>query len=604
MNQQYEVFMFPKSLQWRLVSFFCLIIFCLIIPIGLFLNSRIESQYYNNFMAQIDTGFDNLAIKDASPSAESLVEVLKNNQLTFRMDLENRSYTVTDKNGKIYFTNDDVDLLNNPSPINSLLSSDNYIAAMSGRNEGRKKILENYNGNRFFDYARRIGDNIVYFRYYKDDWADITMDFNNIIYLSLAIGLAIAFVAGYFLSRTITSPLAKLMHKANSIAAGDFDQVLTANSADEIGKLTETFNNMAGNLKNNLAEISSEKSKMETILNYMTDGVIAFNLQGEVIHTNPASSKLLGIEGEIGSFQEYCERFGFKYSLEDVIYLESKQPREMNIFIGEKTIKVYFAVFTDENKKPEGVIAVLQDVTEQQRLDKMRKEFVANVSHELRTPLTSIKSYSETLLDGALEDRETSERFLGVINNEADRMTRLVKDLLQLSRLDNQQMKWQFEEISLVDLVKSAVERLQMEAVSHKLSLECYVLGEIPDIEADYGRMEQVVFNVIGNALKYTPENGKVTVYIGKLLNDVYFKVADNGIGIPESDLPRIFERFYRVDKARSREMGGTGLGLAIAKEIVEAHSGSISISSSVNIGTEVTVQLPIRQTGQLNEAS
>jgi len=596
--------MFPKSLQWRLVSFFCLIIFCLIIPIGLLLNSSIENQYYQNFIDQIRKGFENWTIKDDSPSAERLVEELKNNQNTFRMDLENRSYTITDKNGKIYFTNDDIDLRNNQSPINSLLSSDNYIAAMSGKEISSKKILENYSGNRFYDYARRIGDNIIYFRYYQNDWADITHEFNSIIYLSLAIGVAIAFIAGYFLSRTITSPLAKLMHKANSIAAGDFDQVLVANSTDEIGLLTDTFNNMACNLKNNLAEISSEKSKMETILNYMTDGVIAFNLQGEVIHTNPASLRLLCMDGEIGNFQECRTRFGFKYSIEDAIYLESKKSSEMNISVGEKTIKVYFAVFTDENKKPEGVIAVLQDITKQQRLENMRKEFVANVSHELRTPLTSIKSYSETLLDGALEDRETSEHFLGVINNEADRMTRLVKDLLQLSRLDNQQMKWQFEQISLVDLVKSAVERLEMEANSRKQTLECYVLGEIPDIEADYGRMEQVVFNIIGNALKYTPENGKVSVYIGKILNDVYFKVADNGIGIPESDLPRIFERFYRVDKARSREMGGTGLGLAIAKEIVEAHSGLITISSNVNVGTEVTVQLPIRQTGQLNEAS
>ncbi len=595
--------MFPRSLQWRLVCFFCLIIFCLIIPIGLFLNSRIESKYYDNFEKQIDNGFHNWTIKEDSPSAQRLVDELKNKN-TFRMDLENRSYTITDKNGHIVDTNDYYDLLAYPSTaLNSLLSSDNYIAAMSDK-DGGKQILENYNGNSFFDYAVQKGDYILYFRYYKDDWSEITRDFNDIIYLSLAIGLAIAFITGYFLSRTITSPIGKLMHKANSIAAGDFDQVLVANSGDEIGLLTVAFNSMAANLKKNLIEISSEKSKMETILNYMTDGVIAFNLRGKVIHTNPAASRLLGIEGSVGTFREYCSRFGFKYRIEDVIYLESQKSSEMNISIGEKTIKVYFAVFTDENKKPEGVIAVLQDITEQQRLENMRKEFVANVSHELRTPLTSIKSYSETLLDGALEDRETSEHFLGVINNEADRMTRLVKDLLQLSRLDNQQMKWQFERISLVDLVKSAVERLGMEANSRKQTLECYVLGEIPEIDADYGRMEQVVFNIIGNSLKYTPENGKVTVYIGKLLNDVYFKVADNGIGIPESDLPRIFERFYRVDKARSREMGGTGLGLAIAKEIVEAHSGSITITSSVNVGTEVTVQLPIKQTGQLNEAS
>ncbi len=270
----------------------------------------------------------------------------------------------------------------------------------------------------------------------------------------------------------------------------------------------------------------------------------------------------------------------------------------MNIDFEGKTLKVYFAVFTDEAKRPEGIIAVLQDITEQQRLENMRKEFVANVSHELRTPLTSVKSYSEALLDGALDDREIAEKFLGVINAEADRMTRLVKDLLQLSRLDNKQMNWNFEEISLVKLVKSTVERMELEARARRLTLECFVLGDIPRIDADYGRIEQLVFNVLGNAIKYTPEGGKVTVYIGKIYNEVYVKVADNGIGIPESDLPRIFERFYRVDKARSREMGGTGLGLAIAKEIVEAHAGVITINSQAGSGTEVTVRLPVIQTG------
>jgi two-component system, OmpR family, sensor histidine kinase VicK len=253
-------------------------------------------------------------------------------------------------------------------------------------------------------------------------------------------------------------------------------------------------------------------------------------------------------------------------------------------------------VFTDEAKKPEGIIAVLQDITEQQRLENMRKEFVANVSHELRTPLTSIKSYTESLLDGAIDDKEVSGKFLGVINSEADRMTSIVKDLLQLSRLDNQQMQWCMEDISFEDLVKSAVERMEMEARNKKQTLKCHVMGDVPNIEADYGRIEQVIFNIISNAIKYTPEGGKITVFIGILYNDVYVKVTDTGIGIPESDLPRIFERFYRVDKARSREMGGTGLGLSIAREIVEAHSGTISITSEANKGTEVTVRLPVSQ--------
>lgn len=596
--------MFPKSLQWRLVSFFCIITFCLIIAMGLYLNSKVENQYYSKFIEKIDQGFKNWNFSNRIPSEQELVKELEDSAGVFYANLPYRSYTITDKNGNISkdangkLGTNDTEIMDNPKDaLNILLNSDNFIEAMHG-NPGRRMLLEHYGEESYFDYAQPIGDNIIYFRYDKRDWAELISEFSRIIFTCVILALITAFIAGYFLSRTITAPLVKLMHRANSIADGDFGQVLEVQSNDEIGNLTRTFNYMAVNLKDNLTKISSEKSKMETIFNYMTDGIIAFNLQGDVIHTNPASAQLLGLDDNITSFHEYCSRYGFKYNLEDVIYLQSKNTSEMNIDIGGKTIKVYFAVFTDELKKPEGVIAVLQDITEQQRLENMRKEFVANVSHELRTPLTSIKSYAETLLDGALEDKETSERFLSVINAEADRMTHLVKDLLQLSRLDNQQLKWNFEEVSLVELVRSAVERMEMEAMARHQVLNCYVMGDIPLIEADYGRLEQVVFNLVGNAIKYTPENGKVTVYVGKIYNEVYFKVTDTGIGIPENDLPRIFERFYRVDKARSREMGGTGLGLAIAKEIVEAHGGTIAITSQVDHGTEITVRIPIIQTG------
>jgi two-component system sensor histidine kinase VicK len=588
--------MFLKSLQWRLVSFFCLITFCLICPIWLSLSDSVEKQYYSMFTQKIEDVFKNLNIKTPNPDENELKNELRNNSVIFLFNIDtNRSYTITDRYGRLVDTNDTDFLDNWDDAANALLKSANFVQALAGGKNNRR-ILESYGGRQFYDYAKPIGGYILYFRYYKDDWAGILNDFRRIILSSLAIAIAVSFAVGFLLTRTITAPIGRLMNKARSIASGDFDQVLEVKSNDEISKLTESFNFMATSLKNTLTEISSEKNKMETIFNYMTDGVIAFNLKGEVIHTNPASGKLLGEETPLKTYDEYCKKYGFSYSIEDVIYLQSQKTREISVNIEERIIKIYFAVFTDEARKPEGVIAVLQDVTEQQRLENMRKEFVANVSHELRTPLTSIKSYAETLLDGALEDREASERFLNVINSEADRMTRLVKDLLQLSRIENQQMQWFFEAISFTDLVKGAVEKMELEAAGKNQTLECYVLGDIPDIEADYGRVEQVVFNILINAIKYTPEGGAITVYVGRMYNEVYMKVADNGIGIPEADLPRIFERFYRVDKARSREMGGTGLGLSIAKEIVEAHSGTISINSEKGAGTEVTVRLPITQ--------
>ncbi len=589
--------MFLKSLQWRLVSFFCIFSICLIIPVGLFLNKMVEDKYYDDFVISINDGFDKWDFKLTDPSGKQLSDEMIKNAFIFSANEENTRYTIATKSGEIVdaelYTNDTKIQSNSGEISNALLQSDNFINAMTGEVKNRQ-ILESYGQNVFFDYARPIGNYILYFRYYKDDWAGMVSGFNSIIFTSLWIGLGISFILGYIFSKTITAPIGALMNKAVNIAAGDFDELPEVKSDDEISRLTQAFNNMAVSLKSTMTEISSEKNKIETIINYMTDGIIAFNLKGEVIHTNPASKSML--EDEAISFEDYCQKLYREYSINDVLYLESYNTREIDLTVGDRILKVYFVIFTGENNKAEGMIAVLHDVTEQERLEKMRKDFVANVSHELRTPLTSIKSYAETLLDGGVEDKEDVDRFLGVINSEADRMTRLVKDLLQLSRLDNQQIQWYMEEISFVQLVKDTVDKMEMEAMAKDQTLKSYVLGEVPDIEADYGRLEQVVINILGNAIKYTPEGGQITVYIGRTVNDVYMKISDTGIGIPEEDLPRIFERFYRVDKARSREMGGTGLGMAIAKEIVEAHSGSILLESEIGKGTEVTVKLPIRR--------
>jgi two-component system sensor histidine kinase VicK len=588
--------MFLRTLQWRLVSFFCLVSVCLVIPIGFFLNISVEHSYYESFKEGIEGGFKLWTVDD-SPDADEILTELRDrgNASLFLIIGSDKSYTVVNRNdNKIIYSSDSRYNENGEARfLNELLESDNFVQAMAGKTGGEKKLIR-YGNRDFFDYARPVGDFVLYFRYYKEGWQNILDSFSKVIISSLLIALSVAFVLGYTLSKTITVPITRIMHRAKKIAGGDFDQALVVKSDDEIGKLTKTFNYMAKNLKDTLAEISSEKNKIETILNNMTDGVIAFNLKGEVIHTNPASKYMLGTDVINSTFSDYAEKYGLDFSLEGIKYLESINDKEFIASVGSKTIRMHFAVFTDKMKKPEGVIAVLQDITEQQKLDNMRKEFVANVSHELRTPLTSIKSYTETLLDGALEDRDTSERFLKVIDSEADRMTRLVKDLLELSRLDNSQMNWSFKSMSFVDMVKASVEKIEIEARNKNHTLECFVIGEIPDVRADYDRMEQVILNLLSNAIKYTPDGGKITVYIGKNYNEVYVKVSDTGIGIPEQDLPRLFERFYRVDKARSREMGGTGLGLAIAREIVESHGGTVSITSEYGKGTEVTVKLPV----------
>jgi two-component system, OmpR family, sensor histidine kinase VicK len=594
-----------RSLQWRLVFIFIAMTISLIMPIGIMLKVQVEKSVYNQFRADIEKGMESLEGKPYK-STDGLWNILRKNgenysTLYFNMASEHKTFSLL--NGKSLnkvWSNDPLLNRNENKAISEIMESENFISAL-GNKDGSARKLRHLNGKVFFDCAYKKGDIITYFRYYSEGWEEMTKDFNKIILTSLMFSIIISLILGYILSKTITVPVVNLMHKAQEVAKGNFDKLLDVKSEDEIGKLTKTFNYMASELKNTLTEISSEKSKIETILEYMTDGIIAYNIKGDVVHANPAAKKLLGVNSIEIPFNEFSKKHELGLSLEEIEYLNFSGNKEVSITTEDKYIKAYFAVFTDEEEKPEGIIIVLQDVTEQQKIENMRKEFVANVSHELRTPLTSIKSYTETLLDGAMEDRETTERFLGVVNSEADRMTRLVKDLLQLTRLDNQQMQWKLQSVSPVGLVKKSIEKLELEARNKDQQLKSYIIGDIPDIKADADRIEQVILNIISNSIKYTPAGGKITVYTSKLYDDVCFKVIDTGIGIPEKDIPRIFERFYRVDKARSREMGGTGLGLAIAREIVEAHNGAISISSEWGKGTEVVIKLPCEKEEEID---
>ena len=582
---------FSRSLQWKLVGIFISITVFLIIIMWTLLINSLQSTYYDSFKKSIEEGFEKLELTyehdvDLKDLKKSLVE---DHMATLYFYVgSNRTYAIINKDTlKIEYMSD------TDYKIDELMKSKNFLTSLTGKIGDKRNLMRLSDDRSVFDYARPKDNYVLYFRYNREDLNEAINKLNKDMVSSSVIAIVLSLLIGYALSKTITIPIINIMHKAQKVATGDFDQVLEVKSDDEIGKLTKTFNFMAKELKHNLVEISSEKNKLETVLKYMTDGVIAFNFEGDLIHANPVSKQMLGLNNTKICFAEFSEKYNIGVDLNEMVYLETPLSKENIINVNNKIIKIYFAVFTDEEQRVEGVIVVLQDITEQQKLENMRKEFVANVSHELRTPLTSIKSYAETLLDGGLQDMETAERFLGVINSEADRMTRLVKDLLQLSRMDNQKMQFKMKIISFTQLVKNSVEKMQIEAKNKGQLLECFSIGDIPDIKADYDRLEQVVLNILSNSIKYTPENGNITVYIGKTHREVYFKVSDTGVGIPEEDIDRIFERFYRVDKARSREMGGTGLGLSIAREIVEAHGGAISVSSQLGKGTDVMVKIP-----------
>ena len=344
-------------------------------------------------------------------------------------------------------------------------------------------------------------------------------------------------------------------------------------------------------LKDKLSEVSTKKNQIETILLHMTDGIIAFNMSGEIILINPAAKKFLSISPEDNTFNE----FEIDINMEKIIYLESWTSTEKRFQVDDRYVKVFFAPFKNEEDRPDGVIAVIQDITEHVKLDNMQKELVADVSHELKTPITSIMGYADTLLEGGY-DEETQQKFLNVIASESRRMARLVTDLLTLSRYDSNKKKTQKEAFDLGELVKKCQEKLAIEIKKKNHTVNCFVTADVPLVYADKDDIERVVLNIMTNSIKYTQDGGEIKISVGFVYNDAYIKIFDNGIGIPEEDLSRIFERFYRVDKARTREMGGTGLGLSIAKEILDKNGGSIDIKSKVGEGTEVVIRIPTKQ--------
>ena len=387
-------------------------------------------------------------------------------------------------------------------------------------------------------------------------------------------------------------PMSKMLKGAKkAIFSADINNLNTVSSSDE---LTESFNEIIDELKQNLKDVNSEKKQKETILKHMTDGVITFNMDGKVTYINPAAKQMLGVKTEDTNFKSIFGKFS-DINMEKIIYLDSWTSSEKKIENEQGIMSLFFIPYRDDLDMPAGIMVVIQDITEHVKLDNMRKEFVADVSHELKTPITSIKGYSETLLDGDC-DKETEKHFLHVIDDNADRMEKLVQDLLTLSKYDNNRATKKPVEFDLGELAKACKEKFDIEIKRKNQDVNCFVTADVPNVYADKDGIERVILNILSNSIKYTPDGGKIDIYVGYVHNDAYVKIKDTGIGIPKNDLERIYERFYRVDKARSRQLGGTGLGLSIAKEIIETNNGSINIKIKVNEGTEVVIQIPVKK--------
>ncbi len=430
------------------------------------------------------------------------------------------------------------------------------------------------------------------------DRIDATLQGMRLILLTTTlVALLIAGLLSFLLARTITVPVHELTARAAELAGGRFDRLIDVHSEDEVGRLAGMFNHLTVRLRDTLDEISAEKRKAEAILSHMTDGVVALDPEARVILINPAAARLLGLEaGQAGRrLLEVAPGLPLAGPLARALGGEEVPADGVPLLFpwGGLTLAAGLTPLRDASGRVAGAVAVFHDVTEREKLEALRREFVANVSHELRTPLTTIKSYIETILDGAVDDPALVERFLRVAAGETDRMARLVNDLLTLSQLDSGRIRLDLRPLDPGDLVRAVGERFSERCHKKGIALEVRTTASLPQIEADRDRLEQVLTNLVSNAVDFTPAGGRFEIGAEAVPGGVVLAVRDTGVGIPPDDLPRIFERFYRVDKARSREYGGTGLGLAIARELVEAHGGRIAIDSTLGEGTTVRVTLP-----------
>lgn len=578
-----------KSIQWKIIAIFLLLTVSVMVVVGTFLLQNISAYYYNDFNNSLNTHVfteEFVSELDSSVSSENGVskalDLLK--IYSVRMGIDSfRNYYILDNNLNVVGGSSDSPKAFEPTN-NLLLASTGEKGVITER-----KTL-------FMDYAIPIGDSeyIVYVVDTKEEVNEIISNMFINIFWALLFGLLISLILGFFLSRTIIAPISTLQHRSESMAEGDFTRKIEVRSRDEIGRLTIAFNEMAAKINMSVAEIQAEKNKVEAILLNMTDAVAAYDSSGALIHINPAGENLFGEEIE-KNFDDFFEMLDANISLYRILYLDTDETIEREIEFKGKSLRVFFAPFKTERSLTAGVVVVFQDITRRKMLDNARREFVANVSHELRTPLTTIKTYAETISD--MEEGSANDsvlHFVKVIENEADRMTRLVKDLLTLSQLDSSKQIERRTQFDLASLVSSVAEKLSISAKNsgHRIKTNINMSSSVCFGEPD--AIEQVLTNIISNSIKYTPAGGKIEINCQGDFAKAYITVRDNGMGIPAADLPRIFERFYRVDKARSRQSGGTGLGLAIAKEIIERHNGTIEIESPQQHGTIVKISLPL----------
>ncbi|EAC7195159.1 cell wall metabolism sensor histidine kinase WalK [Listeria monocytogenes] len=595
---------FFQSVQFKLVIMYLLLIIVAMQVIGAYFVRELEGQLEKNFQDSITnsiTLLDYNAREEIIKNSDNSVK-LQNDIRELLVDYSRASSNlievrIVDDKGKILGTSN----LNNQGIVGQKSNDPLVKRTLSLGTTSEDKIYkdESNKNNRVWVNVSSIKNKgqVIGAIYLVADIESVYKqvdDITNIFITGTLIAMINTAVLGILLSRTITKPIIEMKRQAYAMARGNYSRKVKVYGVDEIGELADSFNTLTKRVQEAQAMTEGERRKLSSVLAYMTDGVIATDRRGKVILINTPAEKMLRVKHESANGRSIIDvlDIGDTYQFEDLMEVDGSLTMDRSTLDKPYVLRANFSVIQRETGFNNGVIAVLHDITDQEKVDQERRDFVSNVSHELRTPLTSMHSYLEALSDGAWEDKEIAPRFLEVTQNETERMIRLVNDLLKLSRMDGGREQLEKSFVNFTDFFNHIIDRFEM-MKKETIMFKRHIPREPVIIEIDEDKVMQVLDNIISNANKYSPDGGRISFYLKKFEDEIEVSIADEGLGVPDEDLANVFDRFFRVDKARSREMGGTGLGLAIAREVIEAHGGRIWAERNKTKGTIIKFTLP-----------
>lgn len=596
---------FLKSIHVKIVLIYILLIIIAIQIIGLYFSQQLEESLKGNFQESIKQRVDLMEFNireemlkerdDTMPELETTLNtILRESKTSDIIELR-----IIDNRNRIIATSD----FSSSTIIGQRSKEDIVRKTMATETDLNTIALDPDTQNRVWVltspiFSSNLQNNEVLGAIYIE--ADIEQvydqmnDINRIFAVGTVISLLITVILGILIARTITRPISDMRKQAQAMAKGNYSRKVRVYGADEIGLLAISFNHLTNRLQEAQSTTEAERRKLASVLTNMTDGVIATDRKGKIILINDPALELLHVSRETTLNRKITSVLGVddEFSFEDLIHMRDPLNLNFSTYETPYILRANFSVIQKETGFVNGLITVLHDITEQEKIDMERREFVANVSHELRTPLTTMRSYLDALADGAWRDENIAPHFLNVTQTETERMIRLVNDLLQLSKMDRQETDLNLEFVEFNKYFERIIERFEM-SKSQNVHFKRLLPDESYFVEIDTDKLTQVMDNIISNAMKYSPDGGEIRFGFTVQEEMLCVMISDDGMGIPKENVTKIFDRFYRVDRARARSMGGTGLGLAIARELIEAHGGKIWAQSEEGVGTTIFFTLP-----------